>query len=255
MQRFRGLTQAGAPGAGGSLAGMGASVLVHGVLAVIVIYGGLAEPADPEADSPWSRVIFLAPYASTPSELRMERVSYVALDRMQEGEGGAMEAGGGPDSDADMFAREALDLAAAEDAEAAGSTANDEEIYMESQVEDPAAYDELSAAPHYPDSLRRQNIEGLAIVEFVVDSRGRADTLTFRVLEASHRDFGLAVREALPRMRFSPATVNGLPVQQFVQIPFIFRIRTAADTLPDTSATNPPPGDLPDTAAVTGSGW
>ena len=64
----------------------------------------------------------------------------------------------------------------------------------------------------------------LVLATFVVDTTGRADPSSFKVLRATHQLFEKAVRDALPRMRFIPAEVGGKKVKQLVQQPFSFAI-------------------------------
>jgi protein TonB len=85
-------------------------------------------------------------------------------------------------------------------------------------------YDE-SAAPDYPAGLLAREIEGSALVSYVVDTNGRATEQSFRVIRTTHPEFARAVREALPGMRFRPALLRGVPVPQLVQQSFAFRIR------------------------------
>jgi protein TonB len=58
----------------------------------------------------------------------------------------------------------------------------------------------------------------------VVDTSGRADMNTFKVLKSTNDLFSAAVRSALPRMKFFPAEVGGHKVRQLVQQPFTFNI-------------------------------
>jgi TonB family protein len=81
-----------------------------------------------------------------------------------------------------------------------------------------------SAAPAYPATLLAQNVEGKALVQFVVDTLGLVDTQSFRVIEATHAQFAEAVRAVLPAMRFTPAIVSSRKVKQLVQQPFLFKI-------------------------------
>jgi protein TonB len=81
-----------------------------------------------------------------------------------------------------------------------------------------------SATPQYPDILRQASVEGDVLATFVVDTTGRADVSTFKVLRSTHDLFTTAVRQALPRMRFIPAEVGGRKVKQLVQQPFTFAI-------------------------------
>lgn len=91
-------------------------------------------------------------------------------------------------------------------------------------VDTGAVRDPASAVPAYPSLLEKQGIEGTAVVRFVVDTTGRADLETFRVIETNHPLFGAAVRDALPGMKFHPATVGPRKVRQMVEIPFGFQI-------------------------------
>lgn len=81
-----------------------------------------------------------------------------------------------------------------------------------------------SAAPAYPEALLARNVEGRAVVQFVVDTLGLVDTLSFTVMEATHAQFADAVRAVLPAMRFTPAIMASRKVKQLVQQPFLFRI-------------------------------
>jgi protein TonB len=98
-------------------------------------------------------------------------------------------------------------------------------VFLASQVDNPAAYDARSAAPAYPDSLRRAGVEGSVTVQFVVDTTGHIDIPSFVLLESSHGRFTESVRQALPRMLFRPAELRGQKIKQLVQIPFVFRIQ------------------------------
>jgi hypothetical protein len=81
-----------------------------------------------------------------------------------------------------------------------------------------------SAAPMYPPKLLELKVEGGAYVQFVVDTLGVADTLSFRVISATHPEFAQSVREALPGMRFHPAILRSRKVPQLVEQPFMFKI-------------------------------
>jgi periplasmic protein TonB len=96
--------------------------------------------------------------------------------------------------------------------------------YFDFQVEKAAAAIPGSGNPAYPEMLKSSGVEGEALVQFVVDTTGRAETGSFKVLRASHEAFGQAVRAALPRMRFLPAEIGGRKVRMLVQQPFAFAL-------------------------------
>jgi protein TonB len=98
------------------------------------------------------------------------------------------------------------------------------EAYGEREVEKPVMQAPNSAAPAYPDILRQAGVEGEALVSFVVDTTGRVEIGSFKVIRSSHDLFAAAVRSALPRMRFIPAEVGSNKVRQLVQQPYSFAI-------------------------------
>jgi protein TonB len=101
---------------------------------------------------------------------------------------------------------------------------NDNQTYFEFQVEKQVTPDPRNAPPRYPDMLRSANVEGEVLAQFVVDTTGRADMSTFKILKSSHDLFSIAVKAALPILRFLPAEVGGMHVKQLVQMPFQFNL-------------------------------
>jgi len=97
--------------------------------------------------------------------------------------------------------------------------------YFDFQVEKPAASAPGSPGPRYPDILRSGGVEGEVLAQFVVDTTGRVEVATFRVLRSTHALFEQAVRSSLPNMRFLPAEVGGRKVKQLVQQPFVFNLQ------------------------------
>ena len=106
--------------------------------------------------------------------------------------------------------------------------------YILIEVDSVAERDPLSAAPSYPREMLERNIEGSAIMQFVVDSTGLIDMGTITVVRATHQEFVRAVRDAMPRMRFRPAMRGSAAVRQLVEQPFKFEIK-----LPVAAASNP----------------
>jgi protein TonB len=79
--------------------------------------------------------------------------------------------------------------------------------------------------PRYPEALRSAGIGGRVVARFVVDTAGRVEPASVRLLAASHPHFAAAVRDALPAMRFLPAEAAGRKVRQLVELPFEFEIQ------------------------------
>jgi TonB family protein len=97
-------------------------------------------------------------------------------------------------------------------------------VFTEIEVDSAVVRSQLSAAPAYPLDLLAKHIEGMALVRYVVDTTGFADTVSFTVIHATDPGFVRAVREALPYMRFSPAKIGAKKVRQLVEQPFTFKI-------------------------------
>jgi len=98
------------------------------------------------------------------------------------------------------------------------------EPYFEFQVEQPVTPAPGSTQPRYPDMLRRAGVEGEVLAQFVVDTTGRAEVGSLKILKSSHDLFVQSVQNALPQMRFIPAEVGGRKVKQLVQQPFTYSI-------------------------------
>jgi periplasmic protein TonB len=98
------------------------------------------------------------------------------------------------------------------------------QTYFEFQVEKPAEMLSDSPKPKYPSVLESSGIAGEVQAQFVVASSGKADMDSFKVLKSSNELFTQAVKNVLPRMRFSPAMIGGKPVNQLVQQSFQFAV-------------------------------
>ncbi len=74
------------------------------------------------------------------------------------------------------------------------------------------------------------------MAQFIVDTTGRVEMETVRLLESTNLRFTESVLAALPRMLFRPAVRNGAKARQVVEVPFRFRV-VPRDTL---RAVDPP---------------
>jgi TonB family protein len=101
---------------------------------------------------------------------------------------------------------------------------NAEPTFREFQLTKQATPLPDNQGPRYPDALREARVEGVVLVQFVVETTGRVDTSTMKVLRSTDPQFTAATREMLARWRFSPAEVNGRPVRQQLEIPFQFSL-------------------------------
>jgi TonB family protein len=85
-----------------------------------------------------------------------------------------------------------------------------------------------SGAPVYPSDLAEAGVEGVVRVTYVVDTTGRVDTTTVRIMSSGHPHFTTSVQTALAEMRFRPAKRRGQPVRQLVEQRFRFQVGRSA---------------------------
>lgn len=112
--------------------------------------------------------------------------------------------------------------------------------FLEFQVERPVV-PLNNVSPAYPPNLQRDGVSGQVVMQYVVDTLGRADMTTLRTVRGTHHEFATAVRLALPRMRFQPAELGGRRVRQLVQQAFAFEVGRAPTTAGPDRSWPPPP--------------
>lgn len=76
----------------------------------------------------------------------------------------------------------------------------------------------------YPETMRSRGLGGEALLEFVVDTNGRADLPSVRLVNATQSDFATAARTAVARAQFRPALLSGTAVRCRVRLPVVFQI-------------------------------
>lgn len=94
----------------------------------------------------------------------------------------------------------------------------------ENPIDEPVR--ELSGAegaPRYPKSLKGYAINGEVRVSFVVDTTGRVDMGSVKLIQSSDAAFYKAVMDALPHMAFIPARYRGHNVADRVEQTFAFK--------------------------------
>jgi len=89
-----------------------------------------------------------------------------------------------------------------------GAVVQSDQPYFEFQVEKPVVPAPGSISPRYPDMLRQAGVEGEVLAQFVVDTTGKAEAGSLKILKSSHDMFVQSVKNALPQMKFIPAEVG-----------------------------------------------
>jgi protein TonB len=97
-------------------------------------------------------------------------------------------------------------------------------VYRELVVDE--APRRISSPPvRYPRLLEQGGINGLVLVEVVIDTTGHPEPSSFRVLDTSHPAFVGAARELVQGSLYRPGRVAGRPVRVLVQLPIAFQVR------------------------------
>lgn len=102
-----------------------------------------------------------------------------------------------------------------------GAPASDQPFF-EFQVEKPAEPKGSNPTPKYPSLLEEQGVAGEVMIQFVVDTSGKVELNSVKVLKSTNDLFSNSVKNVLPELRFLPAEAGGHKVRQLVQQPFAF---------------------------------
>jgi periplasmic protein TonB len=209
------------------------SVLLHvGAIAALVV-AGAGGPAPGAGERPID-VLFLrlatdaaeAPAAAaSPAERQAARERQAMLDRLVQptaipdaGPAAAATAPGAPRAGAPgSFAT------APAGAESPGGEA-DLPVEAGGGVVSPVLIESSGVQPVYPEEALRAGLEGLVVLEAVVDERGRVGDKITVVRRLGH-GFDEAAVAAVRQWRFRPATRNGKPIKVRRIFPLLFRLQ------------------------------
>jgi protein TonB len=110
-------------------------------------------------------------------------------------------------------------------AEAAELPAEDPgQVFLEAVVDERPEV--LSGPPlQYPDLLRKAGVQGRVLVQAIVNTNGRAEPSSVRILQNPDPGFESIAREYVLRAQFKPGRVRGHPVRVLVNLPIDFKIR------------------------------
>ena len=178
-------------------------------------------------------VVFLLPPVDEPARESQHRgIDWSAVS----GNGGAVDEVPDPTPDALAPVTKGQLGDTAVQTEPTGEPAEAEVALSEIEVDSVVQRDPSSAAPVYPPGMLEQSIEGSTFVHYVVDTTGRVDTTTIRIIRSTDPAFSQSVREALKSMLFRPAIHASHRVRQWVEQSFAFRIlKPAPRATPDTT--------------------
>jgi TonB family protein len=115
---------------------------------------------------------------------------------------------------------------------AAATTLTDAELLRPGPIEQKP----ITLAKHlnyvYPRAPKLANQSGSALVQFIVDTTGRAKPESIVCMQATYKDFAQAAIDAVKMMEFIPATMEGHKIEQLVQYPIDFKLNAVLPVKP-----------------------
>ena len=79
--------------------------------------------------------------------------------------------------------------------------------------------------PRYPEMLRQAGVEGVVLLEFVIDTTGRVEEDNVKILQSTNRAFEAPARNVIVRSLYRPGRVRGVAVRVLVQQQIGFSIQ------------------------------
>lgn len=104
-----------------------------------------------------------------------------------------------------------------------GIVPSSDQVFMENVVEERP---EVLSGPalQYPDLLRQAGIQGRVIVQAIIDTTGRAEPPSVKIIQSPNPGFDQSARSYVLRALFRPARVHGRAVRVLVNLPIDFKI-------------------------------
>jgi len=84
----------------------------------------------------------------------------------------------------------------------------------------------------YPRNAQLAGVSGSALMQFVVDTAGRAKPASITCLEATYKDFADAAAAVVKTMEFTPAELDGHKIEQLVEYPIDFNLNAVLPIKP-----------------------
>src|SRR5213595_2572539 len=107
---------------------------------------------------------------------------------------------------------------------ATGLVPTGNEVFMEAIVEEKPAV--LSGPTlQFPELLRQGQIQGRVLVQAIIDTLGRAEPPSVKVLQSPNPGFDQSAKSYVAKALFRPARVHGRAVRVLIQIPIDFRLK------------------------------
>ncbi|HYK82803.1 MAG TPA: energy transducer TonB [Gemmatimonadales bacterium] len=106
---------------------------------------------------------------------------------------------------------------------ATGMVPTGNEVFAENIVEEKP--ERLSGPPAvYPELLRQAQIQGRVVVQAIIDTLGRAEPTSVKILQSPNPGFDQASRTMILKSLFRPARVHGRAVRVLINIPIEWKV-------------------------------
>jgi TonB family protein len=105
-----------------------------------------------------------------------------------------------------------------------GDSAFEAQIFKDAVVD---VLPQLVSCPpvHYPEEMRQAAIEGVVVLQFVVEIEGQVKPENIEVLRSTHEAFEAPAKEMLAGCMFRPGKVRQTEVRVLVQMPLTFTLQ------------------------------
>ena len=80
---------------------------------------------------------------------------------------------------------------------------------------------------YYPLDLLLHGVQGRVVVQFILDTMGRAESRSIRIIKTPHMGFNLAAKEYVAGSRWQPAWFQRRKVRALMQMPIDFKVASA----------------------------
>jgi hypothetical protein len=210
------------------------SIVTHASVITGWVIGTLPAPGMPST-SIANHIFFIPPPDRVPTQPgSRQAIKYVKTDApgVGTGEGPRMMGEARPTATNDETVGKPTESKDTVTAAPVAPTVGKDSVYSILDVDTAVVRSASSAAPAYPLKLLQTHVQGFVNAQYTVDTTGFADTTSFEVIEATHKDFVRAVKDALPYMRFTPAKIGPIKVRQRVQQQFSFKISDSGAVAP-----------------------
>src|SRR5712692_821991 len=116
-----------------------------------------------------------------------------------------------------------VDAACPPDGKGDGHSSATDQVYSEASVDERA---EIVSAPplEYPPALRQAGLQGRVTVQAVIDTLGRAEPASLKVIARPNTAFDQSARAYVLHAVFRPARVKGRAVRVLIKVPVVYRI-------------------------------